>query len=386
MAVLVCIYILGKKLAKDLFKKDTPYLQLVALLPVLVVLSTQLFVERTTYVDYDMPLALGWLLFFVADTFYVQLLALLIGVLSKSLLGFFPLVFDIFYFKKLNRPIWQWIALLMIPLIWHFISLAVYGNTFIQMHIVDHLLKRVSDPIELHFGGRTFYIKELLSQFSVLIGIIGISYVLLTINIAKQFMKKKFIPAHSVMILLSPLAYLVFLTVSKTKIPWYIMPTLPLLSLSVVYLFYAIRNKWFRIVLAICITLFFVYRFSTFTFFFKPDTSVKDKDKVAMCIQKLPQTSVAMLVDEDERKIKNVFEAAQLGISSSFIYGGSPALVYYSRKKIDFFYDVKEFTQKASSYKIVIVKKADVGSIEGIKITKSCSQGEWDIFLIASSQ
>lgn len=386
MAVLICLYLLSQKIARALFKKDTPYLQLVSLLPVLVVLSTQLFVERTTYVDYDMPLALGWLLFFLADSFGVQLVGLLIGVLSKSLLGFFPFVFDILYFRKMNRPVWQWIALLLIPLIWHFISLTVYGETFIQMHIVDHLLKRVSDPIELHFGGRTFYVKELISQFSILLVVIGGGYLALAINFVRKFLKKKAFPDHETIILLSPLAYLAFLTISKTKIPWYIMPTLPLLSLSVVYLFYAIKNKWFRIALSVVVVAFFGYKFSSYTILFKPDTSIKDKDKVAMCIQKLPQSSVAMLVDEDERKIKNVFDAAHLGISSSFIYGGSPALVYYSRKKVDFYYDVKEFTKKAPTYKVVIVKKNDESSLNSISKSPSCASGEWKSFTIESSR
>jgi 4-amino-4-deoxy-L-arabinose transferase-like glycosyltransferase len=386
MAVLICLYLLSQKIAKAMFKKDTPYLPLVSILPVLIVLSTQLFVERTTYVDYDMPLALGWLFFFLADTFNIQLIALLIGVLSKSLLGFFPFVFDILYFRKMNRPVWQWIALLLIPLVWHFISLAVYGETFVQMHIVDHLLKRVSDPIELHFGGRTFYVKELISQFSILLIVIGGGYIALTISFVKKFLKKKMFPDHETIILLSPLAYLAFLTISKTKIPWYIMPTLPLLSLTVVYLFYSVQNKWFRIVLSVFIIAFFCYKFSSFTVLFKPDTTVKDKDKVAMCIQKLPQSTVAMLVDEDERKIKNVFDAAHLGISSSFIYGGSPALVYYSRKKVDFYYDVKEFTKKAQNYKIVIVKKNDEASIENINKTPACASGDWKSFTIESSR
>ena len=386
MAVLVCLYLLSKKVAKALFKKDTPYLGLAALLPVMVVLSTQLFIERTTYIDYDMPLALGWLLFFLADSFGVQLIALLIGVLSKSLLGFFPFVFDILYLRKMNRPLWQWFALLLIPLVWHFISFAVYGEVFIQTHIIDHLFKRVSDPIELHFGGRMFYVKELISQFSILLVVIVGAYVVLGLSFIKKFLKKKTFPDHETIILLSPLAYLAFLTFSKTKIPWYIMPTLPLLSLSVLYLFYAIQNKWFRILFSVFIIGFFGYTFTSHTFLFKPDTSIKDKDKVAMCLQKLPQTSVAMLVDEDERKIKNVFDAAHLGISSSFIYGGSPAFVYYSRKKVDFYYDVKEFMKKAPSYKVVIVKKSDQSSLDGLNKSPSCKSGEWESFIIESSQ
>ena len=131
---------------------------------------------------------------------------------------------------------------------------------------------------------------------------------------------------------------------------------------------------------------FFGYTFTSHTFLFKPDTSIKDKDKVALCLQKLPQTSVAMLVDEDERKIKNVFDAAHLGISSSFIYCGSPAFVYYSRKKVDFYYDVKEFMKKAPSYKVVIVNKSDQTSLEGLNKSSSCKSGEWECFIIESSQ
>lgn len=386
MAVLYCLYMLGQKIATRIFKKDTPHLKLVAFLPVLVVLSTQLFVERTTYVDYDMPLALGWVMFFLAESFSMQLLALCIGVFSKSLLGFFPLAFDIFYFRKLNRPVWQWLLLIAVPLLWHFISFAVYGNSFIQMHIVDHLLKRVSDPIELHFGGRTFYVKELLNQFSILLPVIAAGYLLQAYQMVRTFLKNKHWPIKESLVLLSPLAYLVFLTISKTKIPWYIMPTLPLLSLAVLYLYFGVQSKWFRLVLTISIVGFFLYSFGKYTVLFRPDTSIKDKDKVAMCIQKLPQSSIAMLVNEDERKIKNVFEAAHLGISSSFIYGGSPAFVYYSHKTIHFYYDTKEFTRDATKYAVVVVNKNDEATLTQIKKSPSCSSGDWQSYITESSR
>lgn len=194
--------------------------ELMAFIPVLFLLATPLFLQRATTINYDMPLALGWILFATAAAYHWRLIALCLGVWSKSLLGFFPMVFDIFRLRKKDltgKTLVLYIGLLLIPLVWHLGAWLFYWSTFVQQHIIDHMIRRVTHPIELHFGGKLFYLHELWNQHGILLAVLGVGYALLGYEILRDLAAKR-IPRYSLMVLTAPLIFIGFLTYSSTKI------------------------------------------------------------------------------------------------------------------------------------------------------------------------
>lgn len=76
------LYLLGRKQLEDSLKTAKQSLLpiekiVLPLLPVAFLFSAPVFIERTTMVNYDVPLALGWVLFFWAPTFPWRMAALL---------------------------------------------------------------------------------------------------------------------------------------------------------------------------------------------------------------------------------------------------------------------------------------------------------------------
>lgn len=370
LVLLVSLYVLTKNIVSVLFKKEIrDFLhwqkEFVYMLPVLFLLSSTTFLERTTLVNYDIPLALGWVGYFMANTYGMRLLFLSIGVLSKSLLGYFPVIVDFALITRKNATptaVFKTLLLLILPFSWHIISFFAYGQSFIQAHFVDHLIKRVVSPIELHFGGRLFYAKVLWGEYSLLLIIPVIGYALLAYIAIKHIIKTKALPPREMLILGSPLVFFTFLTFSQTKIWWYIISFLPIFALITAFTYMQIRARAGRILMSVAIVGYFIFQFSQSTLFFQPSPSVSEKIQLARCLEEHDSSTVAFLVDEQERQNKQVFEAAQIGISSSFIYGGSPAFVYYSGSHIDFYYDVNSFKKDFSKADIAVITKKDLNN------------------------
>ncbi|KXK09569.1 MAG: hypothetical protein UZ22_OP11002001034 [Microgenomates bacterium OLB23] len=67
-----------------------------------------------------------------------------------------------------------------------------------------------------------------------------------------------------------------------------------------------------------------------------------EKLRVAQCVARIESDRVLIMVNDQERRNRNVVEAAQLQTFSSFIYGGSPAFIYYSEKPVAHYYRVDE--------------------------------------------
>lgn len=322
------------------------------------------------------------------------MIALIVGVWSKSLLGFFPLAFEIFkldvrkltnskYLKTLfNRKNFIYVLFIFIPLLWHILSFVIYGNEFIQQHLLDHLVKRITTPIELHFGGRMFYFKQLYFEYGWFIGLIAIGASIWLYDAAREIITQKRLPSHSCILFMSAIAYISFLTVSSTKIAWYLLAALPLLALLISYLALRLPNKILRISLGIIVIGFFLIKFIPETLLYQASENGNyvpaEKTQLAFCAQKLPGTSVAFLVDKAERDVQNVIEAANINIGSSFIYGGSPAFVYHSQKKVTFFYKPEDFVKAQSKFDLIAITQEDRDLLDLTK-DSSCRIGQWQI-------
>ena len=188
--------------------------------------------------------------------------------------------------------------------------------------------------------------------------------------------------------LFSAVPFFAFLTIVQSKISWYFATIVPLLTLIIPYLYMRITLKPLRMIILVVIVGSFMIRFIPATYALNI-TSQNDPDnvKVARCIAPLQSSSVSMLVNAQERQNRNVLEAAQQQTETSFIYGGSPAFVYYSGKHVEYYYKVEQYLIDSMKHQLVVVSQADIdSSIDVANTTKKyvpvpeCTFGEWRVF------
>ncbi len=405
MALLVLIYFLAKQLLENLFKDqinkmDWMIRQIAYLVPVLIIASSSLFIEKSLLLNTDIIIAVSWVGYFLfRENFILKSLFLLLGVFSKSVFGFYPLLFEFLAIRKSafrQKNIFPFVSLIFLSSLWYLFSYIAFGNYFIKAHFLDQVLKRIVVPIELHFGGKFYYFEFLWSNLGIILGLLVIGYIFLFMDTWKLFIKERLAIFKSkrwwfYLVLLSPFPFLIFITLIKTKLYWYLTMIIPLLALSASYLFIKIQKNTIRAIVSIFIFSYFLFSFIPQTYSLKQSVSIPNKVALAKCLSEKPGKTIAFLTDPQERKNQNFLEAAHYDTTASFYYGGSPSFVFYSRKKIEFFYNVAKFVKDYSKYDIVVLsresatKDLEVKNDQVLqkKIKKSnnyCQTNEWLAF------
>ena len=392
--LLILTYKAAKKIFLILSPNDKPQqVMLGSLIPVLILAASPIFIERSALINSDTLIAVSWIGYLLyRDSFWKKLFFLTLGVWSKSVLGFYPVLFDIFIWifqkKKITvSKIRRYIIFITIPSLWYIAELIKYGNVFIYNHFLSQVLKRITVPIELHFGGKFFYLSFLWDKMGVINVLFIISYVFYGIYLIQALVKDRlcFFSKNNIFVFLfmiAPFPFFAFLTVMKTKIYWYVIMFLPFLCISLTYLYVSLKNKLLRIVFLIGIVVYFLVSFIPQTYLMKLNYVKPDKLKLAQCIAPKSYNKLAFLVDIEERKIKNFLEAAHYDTSISFYWGGSPSFVFYVKKKVDYFYNVDEFIKRAGDYHILVASKNDIKNsipIQSLFTKKAviCDFGDW---------
>ena len=159
-----------------------------------------------------------------------------IGVLSKGIMGFLPLLIWGTYLVFCRRDllskanIYHWLAigglaaLFIIP--WHIYMTIRFGGNFWQVYFIEQVLRRAYQPIEYHFGGRLYYLKFLWEEFGwkLIFPVLGGIYLAWD-----SLREKKVDKSLSFLLVWGSLVFFLF-TFSKTKLFWYILPLYPALS------------------------------------------------------------------------------------------------------------------------------------------------------------
>lgn len=358
------------------------HLKLQAGLILLVLFATvqsAMFRDRSVLINVDMLLIAGWLLYtlgYVKDSFALQCVGLITGTLSKSLLGLFPLITHIFVSlitgKANKHQFKQWIGMAGVGLFWHLMMTMRYGMSFIQSHFLDHLVARVVRPIELHFGGKWFYIDHLWSQMHVITivalgGALFCLYAVGTTIARRQRCSSK--DMHHLYLLCMPIAYLALLTIGRSKLHWYTAPLIPFVALWAGIGLQYVRLKLTRRVSMIawmgCVIAMVGYSVYLFIYslgYIQPDWfTPTEKTIIGQCIRSKVKANdgIVYVLPEQERTDAMVIEAAQLQIGSSFIYGSAPAFLYYADAPVRFVYRLEHLSAMADTATILVLDKDD---------------------------
>ncbi len=361
IAILALTYVFYYRLTKN---------KIIPLLTVIITAFTPIFLQRAQVLNVDVFLYLGWIGYLVFyGNFWLSLLFLATGVLSKSLLGFYPLIGLFFietfqlYFRKIKLNEYKKRVTMMfiqagILSLWYLAMLAVFKFAFIKNQFLEAMFKRVTASIESHFGARTYYISTLYDQLKIF-------SIFSLVGMALLFRKKEFFLG------LFFVPWFLFLNLTKTKIAWYLYPVIAQFAFLGVY-FLSYFRKYILITILAAIAIIAVIANQAFRqdkFFTTFYSSYDQYYQLAVYAGKNCR-ELAVLVDPATRQTYNVLNSMNLTISTTKWWGSHPAIVYYADKKVNFIYDLQSFERNLPSFDqswCVIVDSRDSDLVTGKK-------------------
>lgn len=326
-----------------------------------------LFLARARAVNVDGMLLSGitwtiWLLSSSAPGWTVGL-AMGFAIMAKGPAGGLAILIALpFLYKKpwaYLKQILLSFSLVVVP--WHLYSYLVHGNSFITPYLFEQVLRRATTPIEFHTESRWFYLNFLLGDLGI--GVLSVSLIGVVMAI-RQLMKGKKLQ-ELLTILWWVILPLGLFTVSKTRLSWYILPIYPGLALLIGYAITQLIKvpKATKVVsiLVVGMCAQMIWHAYDYVAPSRSASPLSDQLIIAKNLSHYPGTGLAMLVSESERVAEAILPKVQT-ISSSFRYGGSPSVVWYSHKHVYFYYNYDNFKRDASAkpeISSLIVTRAD---------------------------
>ena len=374
MILLVLLYLLAKKVATILFEKEIkkvpPWaVEGVYLIPVVGVATSSLFIDRTTILNTDIILGIAWLgYFYWHKSFAAKLFFLCLGVWSKSFTGYYPLILDVLLFVPRRdltvQNMARYVVLLVVASLWHIWAYLSFGDFFVQAHVKDQVLKRVVEPIELHYGSKLYYVDLLWNNIALIPLFLTFSiwalYDKARGNIQHILSNERLRYAYAV--ILSPVPFFALLMVMKSKIPWYLVTVLPLFYLTSGFVLFLMDRRIQQKLILTFVGLFALVAMLPDTIFLKTPQTPRETITIANCIAANSATNSRLyrMVDLSERQVRNTLEANQLTTETSFLYGGSPSFVFYLRRPVYFSYDPSETLRALATEPLVMLSREDL--------------------------
>ncbi len=338
------------------------------------------FINRIASLNTDIFLIFGWLGFYYyyRKNFIVPTLFLFIGVMSKSFLGLFPIfvvvVEDALTMGRANKPdIITYVKDLkkvaigiLISMLWFVLAYIRFGNQFLQENLYDHLFARVVKPVELHYGGFWYYPKLLFSYYNIFLVVFAfaVAYILYLV-IKKRQTNLLFVPLF--------LLYGLVISFAQTKLNWYIFPIIPFLavSLSILVMDIASRlrvaDKWLWTGL-IGIFIMGIFLNKSYIVRLQKDAPPPLTSLALYARDNCSKTTI--IANNEEQKFYDVINAANVQISSTFRYGGSPAFRFYADQPVIYRYDKTPNNDIVDHSNCVIVSQDTSFSLHSDEWTK----------------
>ena len=334
--------------------------------------TLSLFLQRTRAVNTDMPLLAGittTVLFILENRPAWWVAAAVAGaVWFKGLDGFLALAISapLFLVKPKKYILRTAYCILLLTLPWHLFAFFAYGKSFYQPYLLEQVIQRASSQIEFHFESRWYYFVYLYQNLGVgVLTVLGIGFASLLLRIFASLSLKKSLthdplPMTLLWWLLMPLA--VF-TLAKTRLFWYILPVYPAIALIIAEAI----GRWQRTyaaklvvtVLAVGVCFQALLISSRSVEWGKTSVPMPDRLQVAMEMSKLGSGELAVLVPPSERMAMAVLPASAR-LSSSFRYGGMPAVsYYYTSGTLRFFYDSVAFENYLAGHDVSAMISVD---------------------------
>jgi 4-amino-4-deoxy-L-arabinose transferase-like glycosyltransferase len=226
LAVLVTSYLIARRLFNDL----------AALLSVMVLLSTQLFISYARFGTTDMTLTFfillavyGYLKSEDEDRFWLLTgTACGLAIMTKGAAGLiapFALLLTALIQRRMASVVrngWMWAGFIIAALIvlpWHVTMYWLYGDSFIKGYALQQVLERTTTDLHQYGRGPGYYLSVLMEFFWPWIYFLPFAIV---------FSRKK-----SLVVVVLSGSVLVLYTVVQTKFQWYVLPAVPAFAILI---------------------------------------------------------------------------------------------------------------------------------------------------------
>lgn len=265
------------------------------------------------------------------------------------------------------------VSFTVVGLPWHLLMYLTHQKEFIQMYIIDNFYKRSTFPVEFHRERLWFYVDLLYKEaypwlFAVLI------FPFLQFKTLLNLKKNNLVYT----ILLFVLLPLISISRVHTRIAWYVIPLLPYLSiflaicLNLVLDFMKKKNKTLSATLYILLLIFVIFDAGRLilneTRFAQSDPTIDSRYEVILQSSKIQGGVLNYLVPFGERQAKVILPPDET-LTNTWYYGGNACAVYYSNKKVSYFYEVSMFENALKQKKgLFLISNQDSKFAEGRKI------------------
>jgi 4-amino-4-deoxy-L-arabinose transferase-like glycosyltransferase len=389
ISLLSAVYFFSKKY----FSKTT------GLLAILFLTSTNIFLfysqKLNTDIFFSFFIFIGFWLWIVSDEnkrnvyFSGLMFALAVMIKGLSVVTFLIAIFISLFLDLKKKRFVDFIVLaltiFLLILPWHLITYFKYKEAFVKIYFLENLFQRSQYPIEFHYGGKFFYLSQLWQQLSLWL-FLGL---IIPLDFILRF-RKKMIKNNQIIFLI-----ILFITISlflmtkiKTKIAWYLLPVYPFIAIYLAYnldyLFKKINVSFLKTFIFLILILSAFLSLKKNTFLLSAPPSVSYRHQAALAAKNLPYTNLYYLVPESERVAKALLDQSpNLQISSTFIYGGNPCMVYYSQKKVHYYYSKEEFiNQLNSKHKLFFISNKDLNILDKFPVKKLYQNNEFTLFTL----
>jgi 4-amino-4-deoxy-L-arabinose transferase-like glycosyltransferase len=358
----------------------------------LLLLTNWLFVDFSTKVNTDIEFTfftfLGfylWILSYKKTWFsYLSGLAFGLAVLTKGL-SIFPYIMAIFIWEllphsglrreslkhKLIRMTEMSVIFLLTILPWHIYHYFKYGQEFITTYFIQHLINRAKYPLDFHFEGRLFYVKLILKDFNVWLAALLMVPIYLWKKSEIEHVKKKELIILIMLLIMLPF---ISITLVRTRIAWYALPMYPFIAIAIAFFIekiivaFKFRFEKYLYGLVIIVTaILSLTMINQKMRFFDDVRRISPRDEIFIKAQNLDTVEINYLVWQSERTAEAILPK-EFRTNTTFMFGGNPCAVFYSDKKINYFYNIDQFINKfkiASGY--YVVYKDDLNLLDGIE-------------------
>lgn len=311
-----------------------------------------LFLARARAVNVDGMLlaAITWTIWLLSSNASGWMVGIVMGlaVMAKGPAGILAILITIpLLYKKswayLNKILISF-SVVVIP--WHLYSYLVHGQAFITPYLLEQVIRRATTPIEFHTESRWFYLSYLVKDLGIGVLIVSLFGAVIAML---QFLKNK-TNKELLTIVWWVILPLGIFTISKTRLAWYILPIYPaialLIGLAITRISKNVKAIKIVTILVVGMCAQLLWHAHAYVEPRRPASALSDQLIVAEELGKYPGIDLAMLVSESERVAQAILPESQ-SISSSFRYGGSPSVVWYSHKHVVYYYNYDNFSHDA---------------------------------------
>ena len=113
---------------------------------------------------------------------------------------------------------------------------------------------------------------------------------------------------------------------------------------------------------------------------FVQNVPVNPRNQIALDANLLPEKTIEYLVQFPERRAKEILNPT-LYTSFTWSYGGNACAVYYSQKKIHYYYSVFDFKKRLKKGNgLFLMQNGDTGLLQGLKVTIIKKNSDFTLF------